>query len=251
LCGAGSIVLTITVLMAATAEVPPGSLDLKAIGTADVAGAEGLNATVARQPAGHVLVTVYKERAQLTWASAIDLLQAEEPALRDLLSEVLARLPFDAYFWECPPVSRSTAGERLFSFVALRAPHLASIGADDGPFEEHLAQLRGQPVAKTFPNLGGDSWLVAPAEASDDMQTYAHVANFFRRAPPAQRDAQWRELGEAVRRRLEASPPDRNVWVSTEGSGVYWLHMRLDPRPKYYHHAAFRDPKYGLPAGEL
>ena len=30
------------------------------------------------------------------------------------------------------------------------------------------------------------------------------------------------------------------TWVSTEGSGVAWLHARLDARPKYYHHAPYR-----------
>ena len=33
---------------------------------------------------------------------------------------------------------------------------------------------------------------------------------------------------------------DRAVWVNTEGSGVYWLHVRIDSRPKYYHFAPYR-----------
>jgi len=37
-------------------------------------------------------------------------------------------------------------------------------------------------------------------------------------------------------RRLSSRP----VWLSTAGGGVSWLHVRLDDRPKYYHHAAYR-----------
>jgi uncharacterized protein DUF6940 len=29
-------------------------------------------------------------------------------------------------------------------------------------------------------------------------------------------------------------------WVSTAGMGVPWLHVRLDTRPTYYRHAAYR-----------
>ena len=28
--------------------------------------------------------------------------------------------------------------------------------------------------------------------------------------------------------------------VSTEGSGVSWVHVRLDAEPKYYHHSPYR-----------
>ncbi len=32
------------------------------------------------------------------------------------------------------------------------------------------------------------------------------------------------------------------VWLSTAGAGVSWLHVRLDTRPKYYHHGPYRQP---------
>ncbi len=30
------------------------------------------------------------------------------------------------------------------------------------------------------------------------------------------------------------------MWLSTAGAGVPWLHVRLEDRPKYYGHAAYR-----------
>ena len=41
---------------------------------------------------------------------------------------------------------------------------------------------------------------------------------------------------------LLPGPCTRPTWLSTEGSGVPWLHVRLDSRPKYYHHAAYAEP---------
>ena len=31
-----------------------------------------------------------------------------------------------------------------------------------------------------------------------------------------------------------------NVWLSTAGDGIAWLHVRLDPSPKYYQHDEYR-----------
>jgi len=223
---------------------------------ASLVGADGLEARLERLPGGQVRVEIGRPAAEgelqrLTWKDAAAWLHAESPALRGLLSEVLLRVPFDAYYWECPPLSKATAKHRSFEFVVLEAPHLAVIEADRWPFEEYLSDSRGQEVSRSFYNLGGDSMLVAPAQAIDNMQAYAHIANFFRMAPEAQRDAQWRELGKALEQHLSRIGPKTSIWVSTEGSGVYWLHMRLDPRPKYYHFAAYRDPNYGSDGREL
>mmetsp|Transcript_168501 Transcript_168501/g.541516 ORF Transcript_168501/g.541516 Transcript_168501/m.541516 type:complete len:256 (+) Transcript_168501:128-895(+) len=219
-----------------------------------IVGDDGLEAQIVSSASRqrHIRVQVCKTTpeegaapVQLSWQDTIDGLRGESPAMRSLLSRALREMPFEAFFWECPPVSRSTAEGRLFEFVVLPAPHLEAIHADPGPFAEHLDGLRGQAVSQAFANLGGDSTLVSPAQASEDIEAYTHVANFFRRAPPAQQDQQWRELGQALAQRLAHSPPGTNTWVSTEGSGVYWLHMRLDPKPKYYHFAEYRNPKHG------
>jgi len=195
---------------------------------------------------GQVKVVLRKAGQQLTWQEALTGLSAKSPSFRQLLSKTMQELPFDAFFWECPPVSEATCGKRLFEFVALRAPRLAVVEADAAPFAEHLNHCRGQPVSKAFLNLGGDSMLVAPAQALKDAQVYAHIASFFRRAPPQQLDEQWLTLGRAIIERLREVGPYTNVWVNTEGTGVHWLHMRLDSRPKYYHYGTYRDPDHGL-----
>lgn len=206
-------------------------------------GEDGLEAAVQQLGDRSMRVVVRSGGERVSWRQAIDGLRGESNALRALLSQVLVDLPFRAAFWECPPVSAATADAQLFEFVALDAPHLAAIDADAEPFSEHLDEYAGQPIARTFANLGGDSLLVAPARHAEDEQVYAHLLNFFRGAPEEQCQAQWRELANAVDRRLQQSRRSM-VWVSTEGSGVYWLHMRLDPRPKYYHHGPYRRPDF-------
>merc|ERR1712178_628268 len=78
------------------------------------------------------------------------------------------------------------------------------------------------------------------------MQLYTHIASFFRQAPPEQQDRQWLTLARALDERLREVGRRTNVWVSTNGLGVSWLHMRLDLTPKYYQYKAYRDPERGL-----
>jgi len=51
------------------------------------------------------------------------------------------------------------------------------------------------------------------------------------------REALWRAVGAAAR---EAAKRDDPTWLSTAGTGVPWLHIRLDARPKYYHHLDYK-----------
>lgn len=157
---------------------------------------------------------------------------SSEPDLRRALTQSLAQSEDGAFFWECNP--RPAEGDAPMSFVLVDAPALAKLTPSSAAFATHLEAADG-PVT-TFPNLGGDALLVVPApEGRTDA--YTHLADFVRRAPPAQVDALWVAVGGALEqwRRRERG----RVWLSTSGLGVPWVHVRLDSRPKYYVHAPF------------
>lgn len=144
----------------------------------------------------------------------------------------LSLVPFEAYCWECPPVNAGTRG-RAFECVFLASPSLAGQRPEPEVFAAHF---RPECRAIVFGNLGGDAVLVAPCPA-DNASDFSHLAQFVRTAEPSQQDALWRVVGEAMGARVRADP----VWLSTAGHGVAWLHVRLDSRPKYYQHAAYRE----------
>ena len=91
-----------------------------------------------------------------------------------------------------------------------------------------------EPVVD-FPNLGGDAHLVVPCP-QDEGDAFAHLAVFSRTAPVAQQHRFWQRVGLAV----ENMVGERPLWLSTSGLGVYWLHVRLDARPKYYTFRPYR-----------
>lgn len=154
-----------------------------------------------------------------------------DPAFRREWNLLLADLPFTAFRWETPPVTKATLA-RPFECVVLDSPSL-SRPADPEAFAEHF-QDGGEDVI-TFPNLGGDAILIVP-HPTNNPGAYTHLADFVRNAPESQRDALWRTVGEAMARRVSKKP----VWLSTAGAGVAWLHLRLDDRPKYYGHEPYR-----------
>lgn len=166
------------------------------------------------------------------WAEAARRLQ-QDAGFRDALTARVAGAPHEAVFWECTP-SSSSERHRPFRCVVIDAPALARVRPDPDPFP---VELRDAGATATFPNLSGDAWLVVPSRRAEP-ERYTHLAAFVRGAPRDQVHALWQAVGEAVERWwAERRDP---VWVSTSGLGVSWLHVRLDERPKYYHHAPYR-----------
>jgi hypothetical protein len=175
-------------------------------------------------------VALLRDGAAITCAEVVEQWRHSGP-FRSFFVALLADAPYPAYFWETPPVTRTTA-PRAFEFVLVDSPALAALSPQLGTFAGHLASSR---AVATFANLGGDAVLVAPAPEGP-ATAYAHLAAFARRAPTAQQHALWQAVGDAVARRLSSAP----LWLSTSGLGVAWLHVRLDERPKYYTHAPYR-----------
>ena len=158
----------------------------------------------------------------------------EAPSLSDLFTETI-RDPFEACFWETRPVTADTVDEP-FECVVVNSPALARVTADATPFARQLHRAGPDGIA-VFDNLGGDAQLVVPvARAPGDA--FAHLATFLRSATPQQARALWAAVGSAVERRLEGRQAP--LWVSTSGLGVYWVHVRLDDRPKYYTWTPYR-----------
>src|SRR5262249_47321331 len=138
--------------------------------------------------------------------------------------ERLAEIPFGAYCWETPPLTRPML-DRPFECVFVESRALARLTADSQPFEEDFRKTGGSVA---FLSLGKDALLVAPCPTSDST-CYTHLAGFLRTASKEEACHLWRTVADELDGRLTDVP----VWLSTAGLGVSWLHVRLDTRPKY------------------
>lgn len=169
---------------------------------------------------------------QLIW------LWRANPAFQLFWSGVLQNIPFDAYCWETPALTHATL-DHPFECVCVNNPALAATCADPGPFMEHFNPDLNKPIV-CFENLGADALLLAPTPQAS-AGAYTHLARFVRDAPASQVQALW----AAVSRAVEARLGDEALWLSTAGLGVYWLHVRLDSRPKYYRYLPYANLSRG------
>ena len=147
---------------------------------------------------------------------------------------ILADAPYGAYLWETPPITRLSS-TRAFEFVLVDSPALARLIPDPDAFVSHFEATETGAEVAVFPNLGGDALLVTPTPQAP-LSAYPHLAAFARTAPAKQQHTFWRTVGSKVADRLA----DRSLWLSTNGLGVAWLHVRLDSRPKYYTFEPYR-----------
>lgn len=178
-------------------------------------------------------VTILHDGQVASYADVLACWQSDE-VFRAFFIRLLAEAPYDAYLWETPPIARATA-KREFEFVLVSSLDLARLSPDPHAFATHFATAETGAEVVTFPNLGGDAFLVAPTPRAVPG-AYPHLAAFARSAPAEQQHAFWRTVGAQVAGRLS----DRPLWLSTCGLGVAWLHARLDSWPKYYTYQPYR-----------
>jgi len=157
----------------------------------------------------------------------------EDPDLIQQFVDILMNNDFDAYFFETPCLNQIKLGNQ-FEFVLKSGGDLVGLEEDKSSFQSHFTSK----PAVSFVNLGGDAELVCPNPLFKQTD-YAHLAVFVRTAPSHQVQELIKFLGISVLNRIKSKGVS-NVWVSTSGLGVSWLHFRLDSYPKYYQHSEYK-----------
>ncbi|KAJ3041101.1 hypothetical protein HK097_002379 [Rhizophlyctis rosea] len=179
----------------------------------------------------------------VTHLDAMKSMQATDPQFMPGFLDTLATCPFRGYFFETPAMTGKLAGSRDFEYVLVDSPSLAAkdFQPDKKAFEDHLAEpeKNGEPLA-SFLSLSGDAMLIAPTQHPETATSaYSNIATFSRSAPMQQQKALWKEAATAVLESYE-SDEHKPFWLSTSGMGVFWLHLRVDTRPKYYAWGPYR-----------
>ena len=159
-------------------------------------------------------------------------------------SSILANSSMKAFFFETKGVNNKSSYSDQFEFVLVESSYLYTFAdgkQDEDTFREHFEQCKESEVGCAFYNPSRTSVLITPMNLQPESNNvYGHLASFIRRAPNSQIK---RFLRMVVQRYVEEikMKDEERVWLSTDGSGVAWLHFRLDPIPKYYDYRPFAD----------
>eukprot|EP00959_Pyramimonas_sp_CCMP1952_P463657 9485315-Pyramimonas_sp.AAC.3 len=150
-----------------------------------------------RQAVVHVRFQHRNERgvegSVVLWREVVALWQHDDE-FTGLFIDVLAHgVEFEAFYFETPPVNiKRIEGDDMFRFecVIVESKPLAKVPQDVHTFAEYLEGPCEDSNVVVFPNLGGDAILVAPCplrlSAIRDVECYAHLADFVRKAPRVQ-----------------------------------------------------------------
>ena len=154
------------------------------------------------------------------------------------LNNVFKSVPYDAFFWEVKPVrDMKAAQEQAMEFVVVDAPRLHQF-ARGKPNAQAFAEHFNEEATVVFNSLGGDSRLAAPTPRSSNHTAYTDLGIFAREGLLEQQSGLWKRVAHEFLIRLTTH---KDVWLSTSGTGVAWLHVRLDSRPKYYTYTEYKD----------
>jgi hypothetical protein len=154
----------------------------------------------------------------MKWIDVINSLKGDIDTFKYKLIYLLLQIKYKAYFWECDRVILN----KPFRFAIFDSKTLAKKKQDNNAFKGIINCSKN---AIDFPSLTKDVHLVVPCNKNSST-IYTSIATFSRTANIHQQYMFWKKVGQNIK---------EGDWVSTSGLGVYWLHVRIATRPKYYH----------------
>jgi hypothetical protein len=179
----------------------------------------------------------------LSWRDLIVGLHDREG--RQLFNNLLANIPFAAYMLETPPLSNATL-DFQFELTAVQALEEDYEPLHRDTFDMVLQSRGNQPRTCIFQSITPDgiptsTSLITPSDVGDEHVQYVHacknIATFVRFAHEVQQDVFWNDVAQQLAYRMTQNTP---TWVSTEGRGVHWLHLRLADGPKHFQTEAYK-----------
>jgi hypothetical protein len=173
---------------------------------------------------------IQEDGSPITLHQFLTLLKNSSP-FRRFYNQKLADCNFKAFLWENKPMTRANL-DQTYEYSLVKNNYLVDVLPDQHTFQQYFDS---EQQAVTFQNLGGDAQLIAPCP-HHNPDCYTHIGTFVRNTPAKQRDAFWKITGEQMLDAIGNEPK----WLSTNGMGVSWLHMRIDRRPKYYQTQKYR-----------
>ena len=133
---------------------------------------------------------------------------------------------------------------RIFHYQIMRLHSIFIFIWQIRPFSEHFKNSTNSNVV-VFSSLGKDATLLVPMPKIKNLgdNTYAHLYNFMNgNSDHEQLHQFWIKVAEQINHKMnETKEKRKQLWVSTCGTGVSWLHVRLDTYPKSYCYESYKN----------
>ncbi len=169
----------------------------------------------------------------LSFAAVVHLWE-NNPPFRDFYVATLLKHGGNGCFWEHPRLNKTTAGQP-YECVLTSTNSFSVRTANFTPFSRAVDSNR---MISVFPNLDGTALLVVPNQPEVPAFNGRDLMAFLHTAPGPLIHEFWTTVGQVTGQAIAEASAFQ--FLSTHGLGVIWLHVRLEERPKYYHHRPYR-----------
>ncbi len=99
---------------------------------------------------------------------------------------------------------------------------------DSTSFKNQINKSKNKYVT-SFYNLSKSAYLIIPIPRKDKI--FTTLKDFMDNASKNQQKEFWKQIAKSTIVMLQKY---KKVWISTHGTGVPYLHVRIDIKPKYY-----------------
>ena len=73
-----------------------------------------------------------------------------------------------------------------------------------------------------------------PPQNSEDHTKYVHLAIFVKEGPKNEIDTVFKRSVKVLKEKLNSSDNEQKWYLSTDGKGDAWLHVRISETPRLY-----------------
>jgi len=133
------------------------------------------------------------------------------------------------FFYQTSVIDSNLSNEYKEKYI--ESNRLEKISQDYDSFKEHFIKPKNKYVT-SFTNLSGNSVLVVPVPSKKSKRNYTTLKDFIDNAPKVQQKEFWIHVAECI---IEMLKIVDTIYINTHGLGVYYLHVRLDTKPKHYY----------------
>ena len=138
-----------------------------------------------------------------------------------------------SFFYETSPITRTMNSKYEDKYIENK--YLSKMKEDNSPFKKEIMKSKNKNVTSFF-NLSKDAYLIIPIPRKNKI--FTTLKDFMDNASKTQQKALWKRVALSIIKMLKNH---KKVWISTHGTGVPYLHIRIDVKPKYYQTTKYKN----------
>lgn len=167
-------------------------------------------------------ITLYKTK--FTYKEALNHFM-NDADFRDSFVESI-RSSYDNVYLNIVPVNKNNYDSVMFEYVLINTDAFDGKIANNEPFLDKLENNNDSILS--FPNKSNDAILIVPNKLNND-QNMLNISTYMR-SKGINKNKLLTTLVSEIEKAIDQGG---NVWVLTHGTGVYWLHIRIQHNAKY------------------